>query len=63
MGENKLLELDLIMEVKGTGRLKIPIVSSLFAWIGKDAASLAGHGILYILEKSKLFYQYEINVG
>ena len=42
------------MVVKGTRWLKKPNVSSSFVWNGRDVASLAGQGSLYILAKSEL---------
>ena len=49
-----LLDFDYLMVVKGTRRLKKPIVSVSFVWSGHEVASLAGQGSLYIMTKSRL---------
>lgn len=49
-----LLDFDYLMVVKGTRRLKKPIVSVSFFCSGHEVASLAGQGSLYIMAKSRL---------
>lgn len=49
-----LLDFDYLMVVKGTRRLKKPVVSASFVWNGHEVASLAGQGSLYIMAKSRL---------
>ncbi len=54
LGEHELLQFDFMTTVPGMKRLKMPNTSSSFCWNGKEVASLAGQGSLYILARSKL---------